>query len=218
MLIGIRRTLLRTVPKTVAAAGYTFRSQQNVVDSGSGINDISVDLGTASADRLVVVAFGVSTSAATLGVTCNSVTLTQDVNQSTTNYEVAFFSGVVPTGSGVQTIHTTNSSTFRIHYYTVWTLTRLASNLVRHTGGWDGGVGSTGTINVTAGDFLFAQTVANTGGTSSYSGSTQAAAATHSQTNTQVSFSADWTIVASNAAFTIQQNASGATTAMATYR
>jgi hypothetical protein len=218
--VGTRRALLRGQKVvTGAVTGYTFRSQQTVTDGGFGNNDLSVDLGPASAGRLVVVAFGVpSNAASTLGVTCNSVTLTKDADQNLTQYRSAIFSGVVPTGSGVQTIHTTNSSVYLAHFYTIWTLTGLASTLVKHTGGWDGGLGSTGTINVSAGDFLFVQTVSNTGGTPDYSGSTQVAAATRSQANVYVSFSADWTITASNAAFTVQENAPAATTVMATYR
>jgi hypothetical protein len=135
---------------------------------GSNTATYTVDIGTASADRLVVVALASQASGA--GFTARDIS--------------------------------------------VWTLTGLSSNTVKQSSASDNA--NNVLINVTAGDLMFGAVWSLPA--SAFVGSTQAAAATHN--STVVEISADWTIAATNGAFSAVFNNSISTGAIAaaTYR
>ena len=182
-----------------SSKAYTYRGSG--VDSG-GPNDatFSIDIGTASADRLVIVAVWVSTATTVTSVVVNGVTLTADISAVNT-YRVAIYSALVTTGSGPQNVVVTfGSASFQEKCAAVWTATGLASNLVKNTLQSTTGSGSVGTINVTAGDFLFVgnRTVA---GSTAWTTSTEAPDGTRNVATNATP--ADWQIDATNAAFSI---------------
>lgn len=127
--------------KNVAAGGggtgaYVFRSAVYTTSASANAATISVDIGTASADRVVGIycqcANSKIISSVVVDPTGANVTLTQDtqVNGGTTS---AFFSGLVASGSGAKNIvitYTTDPN-FNDMSYHVWTLTGLSSNAHR---------------------------------------------------------------------------------------
>lgn len=192
---------------------YSFRSSYSGGGTGS-TRTFSIDIGTASADRLIVAVVCSQNAAPSGTVTMNSVTLTQDVYGSPATNGCGIYSGLVTTGSGAQTFIINGAGSFTTTAGSVWALTGLTSNVVKNTGSsLSGGVV---TINVTAGDFLFNGTY----GTSTpcvYTTSTEVPAAVHSAAT--VVSSADWIIASTNASFLIHAfSCVAAGSAGATYR
>jgi hypothetical protein len=203
-----------TVPAPAAGGGppaYTFQNTASTTAAGAALS-ASIDIGAAQANRLIVVGCTTGSGALTTSVVVNGVTLTAD-NNSTGG--VSIFSGIVASGSGAQTVAVTwASGNFDSRGFTVWRVTGLSSNLVKNIAS---GAGQTATVNVTAGDLMFGVAAFATGGPAPFSSSTETPFATHTAA-TQGS-SADWTIVGTNASFTINSTiAGGSGNAVATYR
>lgn len=193
-----------------AAAAYLYRGSGT--DSG-GTNDatFSIDIGTASADRLVIVGCTVGNNTTITSVVVNGVTLTADIS-AVNAYRVAIYSGLVTTGSGAQNVVITwASASFQEKNAFVWTATGLASNLVKQTVSF---TTSAGSINVAAGDFLFAvgRSVALF---PDFATSTEAPDAAR-----QIglhSAGADWQVNATNAAFSVDPGVSNNQQVAASY-
>lgn len=125
----------------------------------------SIDIGTASADRLIIIAVDVQNGNAITSLTVNGTGLVNDVIQNS----ASVWSGLVTTGSGVQNVVlTVTSGGFLERDIHLWTATGLNSNVVKNTGTVN--TSNDGSINITSGDFLIA-TVLSTLGT--FSSSTQ---------------------------------------------
>src|ERR1700687_2821000 len=131
-------------------AAYAFRGTASD-NSGTANPTYSIDIGTAAANRLIIVGFMCQGSTGTSSITVNGVSLTKDVG-SAPGSVAEFWSGLVTTGSGVQTVQVNGASNVFERDIIVWACTGLSSNLVKHTAPGNGGQN----INVTAGDFLFA--------------------------------------------------------------
>jgi hypothetical protein len=161
----------------------------------------SINIGTASADRLVVVGVGAANAAPT-AVTVAGVTMTADVVAGA-GPAAGMYSALVTSGSGAQNVVVTGMGAFTECGVSVWTCTGLSSNLVKHTGSINGSNGVF-SINVTAADFLFA-TCEGASASASYASSTQAPTAAHVvDTFGPFISSADWISIAStNAAFSV---------------
>lgn len=180
---------------TVASPAYTFRNT-NFTSGSTSAQTASIDIGTASADRLVIVAIQYQNTPVVTSVTANSVTLNLDIAK-TTNPSSAIYSGLVTTGSGPQNIVVNYvSAGFTARGLAVWTATGLSSTVVKNTAS---SANQNMSINITAGDFLFASTYIV--GAASYSSSTDAPTATH--TSDATNLSGDWTTVTTSATFTI---------------
>jgi hypothetical protein len=154
----------------------------------------------ASTSQLIVLAlantFGGTWSAVTVGGT----SLTQVLNPGD---GTALFAGVVAL-TGSQTVSAVGSTgQFSNKMLTVWALNNLSSTTVQHTATWTTG---NSTISVTAGDLMFASD-ANNSLNCSWGGSTQAPNAT--QAPITLVQTADWTISATNASFTINPSCPG---------
>jgi hypothetical protein len=211
--------------------------QSNVVDSSSFLTDsgvvktyrdaqtsgaasdtqatFTVDIGTASADRLVVIASAHQKGDTLTSVKVNGVTLTRDADGFSGTTRACIFSGLVTSGSGSVTVEVNNSSgaTFTSRSVVVWTLTGLSSNLVKQTVASATNVSSV-SIDVTAGDFLFASKYFS-GGTPTYSGSTQAVDALRS---IGVQRAGEWLVASTNAAFSVVPGGNNTATSAVTYR
>lgn len=186
----------------VVTPAYVFKACGTANGVGDSIT-ISVDIGTASADRLIVVGSGSQNTPSFTSMVANGITLNTDVNVAGTASRITLSSGLVTSGSGAQNIvGTWASSGFFIRSLCVWTLTGLNSNLIKNSGSNTGSNG-TASINVTAGDFMFA--FASSGGvaTPDFSTSTEAPVASHSVGVGIVMTGADWTIVSTNASFSV---------------
>ena len=105
-------------------AGPTYSYRGGSASLGSGPVGTSatyaIDIGTASADRLIVV--GAINDAAITGITVNGVTLTLNVSAGTSNSVI--YSGLVASGSGTQNVVVTTSTNmqFASNGVAVWAL------------------------------------------------------------------------------------------------
>jgi hypothetical protein len=183
--------------------------------AGGAALSTSIAIGTASADRLVVVATNNNGGDAMTSVVVNGVTLTADQNGATDG--VSIFSGLVASGSGPQTVTVTwASGSFQIRGFALWTVTGLSSNLANQKTSF---TAASGTISVTAGDLMFA-IARGSGSNPSWSTSTQIPAAVNSCYGpSPTGGAADWTMASTNASFSVAPNAAGLqATAVATYR
>ena len=203
-------------PAPGAPAAYTFRGQL-AADPSNDILTGNVDIGTASADRLIVALCATSGAPFTLAsMIVNGVTLTIDKTQ-TNSHGVAICSGLVTSGTGSVTVSMTfTGSAFQDKFCVLYALTGLNSNLVKQVAG--ASVPSV-TIPVVAGDFLFA--IGVDAANPSFSGSTQSPTTQRQQTGTGSAYhetSADWVIASTNASFSIASSPAANLIAAATYR
>ena len=192
-----------------SAKTYTFRGSGSSTAGGS-VATFSIDIGTASADRVVIAKSTVDTATTITSVVVNGVTLNPDVTAVNT-YRVGIHSGLVTTGDGAQNVVITwASASFQEKNAFVFTATGLSSNTVKQTAN---GVTSAN-INVTAGDFLFG-VARNVAGFPDFATSTEAPDATRQvgADNT----SADWTVDTTNAAFSVNAGASSNQMVAASY-
>lgn len=198
---------------SVAAASspaYVFRGS-GTDSSGNSNATFSIDIGPASADRLLIVASAVGTSTTITSVVVNGVTLTPDIT-AVNAFRVGINSGLVTAGSGAQNVVITwAAASFFEKSAFVWTATGLASNVVKQT---TSGITS-GNINVTAGDFLFAVS-RSVVGFPDFATSTETPDGT--RTVGSLTTSADWTVDATNAAFSVNAGATSNQMVAASYR
>jgi len=193
-----------TVTQTIAVASatLTYRASGTSAVASATVATYSIDIGTASVDRLVSVGLVIqNTSATIVSLVVNGVTLTQDATFTGGNI-IAFYSGLVPTGSGAQTItlNTTNAAFLERDIH-VWTMTGLASStkINSATSG-----NQTFTIGVTLGDFLIAIDGINGANTRNFNSSTETPAGNHTTTWL---LGSEWTIAATNASFSVTSSA-----------
>lgn len=203
-----RGTAAAGVPPVTPA--YTYRGE--FTDSGaSTVATYSVNIGTASADRLVIVAVAIQNAPVITSLVVNGVTLNQDVLIAV-GADIGIFSGLVVAGSGAQNIVLTCvSAGFLERDIFVWTATGLSSNLVKNTMSYS--ANTNGTINITSGDFLFAVDQSSLGVFSSVD---QTPTATHT-IGALSGRSAEWLTTVTAAAFNVHVGAN-ATVAAASYR
>ena len=177
------------------SASYAFIASASSAGSGAAVSS-SIAIGTAAANRIIVIAGGSSGGVAISTVTLNSTSCTIDVSSASSF--VASCPGSTY-GSGSQTaVVTWASGSFNQRGFSAWAATGMSSTTVSHIAS---GSGSSTTINVAASDFMFlGVSVGN--GTPTYSGNTQAPSNTQSIIASFV-FSADWSVVSTNASFTI---------------
>jgi hypothetical protein len=210
---GMTNAALSGAAPPAVGPPYVFRNVASTSASGA-VFSTSIDIGTASADRLVVVATATQNAVAVSTVVVHGVTLTADVNSAA---GAAIFSGLVTSGSGPQTVTVTwASGTFNMRGFSLWTVTGLSSNVVKQTGSGT----TSATINVTAGDLMFSSAEFSSAGTASWSISTQVPAATHGMfVANPGGTGADWTIASTNASFSVNPNIGNLNaTVAATYR
>lgn len=202
-------------PAPSASASCVHRG--TAADTGAGTTrNYSIDIGTASADRLIVVASAVQ-NVASGTVTVAGTTLNMDV-QGVNGGSSTLYSGLVTSGSGSQTVSIVIGSGFVQSSVSVWACTGLNSNTVKQTGSGIGGVTSF-SINVTAGDFMFSAGRSNSA-TGDFGNSTETPTLAYNMAS-GVYVAAEWLpIVSTNAAFAVRPGTSLNFThgAAATYR
>jgi hypothetical protein len=181
--------------KGAAAAAFTYRGIQYSQASGTSTT-FSFDLGTAAADRYVVVGIAHQNNFVPTGVTAAGVTLTKHANK-TSGYVPSIWGALVTAGSGSQNIVFDNGA-FNARWAAVWTVTGLISTTPAATG-----IDTTGdvTLAVQAGDFLFG-IATKLAGTPNYTGSTETLTVDPNATNT-VGAGVYHTIAATNGSFLI---------------
>jgi hypothetical protein len=201
-------------PAAGGAASYAFINSTFSTGSGANVSG-SFNIGTAAANRVIIVA-GVTQAAGTpTSVTVNSVSCTIDVG--VTNVVIASCPGV-SYGSGAQTVAVNwSAGSFNGRGFSVWVGTNMTSTTVVQKTNTTGAPGNM-TISVTANDFMFGVYLSsNAGGPATWSTSTQSPAATE-LLNSGCCGTADWTISSTNASFAAQPNfASMTADAVATY-
>lgn len=212
-----RGTRVKVVSGSLSGgAAYTYRDTQISNASATNVTSFTVDIGTASADRLVIVGAGKQNASVAVSVTVNGTNLVKDAENIGTQGSI--WSGLVSAGSGaVPIVVTWVAGVFDSRGVVVWTATGLSSNTVRTTGISDT---HPALISVTNTDFLFAVSlIAGTSG-STWSSSTVAPAAAHNANDGSFNMSgADWTIAATNASFSAETSSAGSVvTVAATYR
>lgn len=196
------------------APAFTFKGMSSNGD-GTTSRTFSIDIGTASSDRLIVVALGIGNTTGPTSVTVAGVTLTQDVLRANAQ-TCAVYSGLVTGGSGTQNITIAGVGIFQEVAVAVFAAPGLSSSVVKQT---SSNVGGTTSISVAAGDFLVAIN-ATPGANSSYAASTETPTATRNVDTTGPRFtSAEWLpVISTNASFSVSGNQTPTCVAAATYR
>lgn len=196
-------------PPAVTPPSYSYRSALSATGSGALLTG-SVDIGTAAADRLVIVGFTCQNAPAITSVVVNGASLSNALTNTGASPGAYLYSGLVTSGSGAQTVTITFATgTFLTRTGFVWIANGLSSNSPKHVSTTPTNV-TAATINVDAGDFLFAVTGVSSG-TPNYTGnSTENPAAARQQLTGALSgYSGDWTVASTNASFSINDSASG---------
>ncbi len=188
-------------PRAAGAATPTCVHRGTGADTSSDTTrNYSIDIGTASSDRLIIVASAVQ-NVASGTVTVAGTPLNMDV-QGVNGGSSTLYSGLVTSGSGTQTVSIVIGSGFVQSSVSVWACTGLNSNTVKQTGSGIGGITSF-SINVTAGDFMFSAGRSNSA-TGDYGNSTQAPTTAYNMA-AGVYVAADWiTIASTNASFAVR--------------
>jgi hypothetical protein len=167
----------------------------------------SIDIGTASADRLIVVGVGAQNGVTGATVAVNGTSLVEDVGRTNGHY-VGIWSGVVTSGSGAQNVVITGVSGFVEVGAALWVLKGLGSNTVRQTSGANTGSSTTSTITTTNPDYLFVMCTGILSPT--FASSTQAPTAIRTADSNGPFFIApEWISVTSAGSFTVNPTTAG---------
>lgn len=184
-----------TVSIVPLTKSYTYRGA-GTTSIGGSVGTYSIDIGTASADRLVIVGTTVGTATTISSVTVNGATLTADVSAVNT-YRCGIHSGLVTTGDGAVTVVVTwASASFQEKNAFLWTAIGLTSNAVKLTANGLTAANITATVD----DFIFSVS-RNVAGFPDFSGSTETPDGTRQVGASNAS--ADWSVNATNAAFNV---------------
>lgn len=208
-----------SVPAGGGSPAYVFRNSLTASGSGAVLTG-AIDIGTASADRLIVVGTSCQNNVLMTSVVVNGVTLTQNAYVSP-GPSAGIFSGLVTSGSGSQTVTITFASgSFLTRSCVLWTVTGLSSNTAKNTATASGVNPNTiGGSGVTAGDLLFAADAVATGTTTSFAGSTETQAGQRQVGSGPNSLgAADWTVVSTSASFSITDGVASSSKAAASFR
>lgn len=189
---------------------YVFRGSNNT-NSSSATQSASIDIGTAAADRLVIVFVDSQNAPTVTSVVVNGVTLTQRAFDNT-NATAGIFDGIVSAGNGAQTVTVTWSvGGFLDRDFCVWTATGLTTGFITATAN----PGDTATTSVQSGDLVFAG--ARTGVIGDWSTSDEAPFSIHTLGTNGTA--ADWTISSTDASFVVRPNGAGTSpTVVGVYR
>lgn len=175
----------------------SFMGSASTNITGAVLTSSTINIGTASADRLIVATLACQNSTTVTSITVNGTSLSAVVN---TAGSVAIFAGLVTTGSGTVTITATwASGSFQLRGFAIYALKGLSSNTVKQTAS----LSASGplTISVTAGDFMFAANE-SVNANANFSTSTQVPTANHSIFSSNPwGTASDWIIASTNASF-----------------
>lgn len=183
--------------------------------SGSTLSG-SIDIGTAAADRVVIVAATEQNGQSLTSIVVNGVTLTAAVAGS----GVYISTGLVTSGSGAQTVTVTwGAGSFETRTCAVWIANGLNSNTPKATGTVATNV-TPSAISVTAGDLLFGVTMLGNSGTPEYNGNSTENAAGERQvlTGALSGFYGDWTVASTNASFSVYEAISSSARTCVSFR
>lgn len=191
--------------------GYSFKSSYQWTSGGTS-DSRSIDIGTAAADRLVIVATACQAGSSTPTVTVNGVTLTQQAlfnDSGGFGASVAFFSGIVSSGSGPQTVLIDwSGANFTARGAAIWVANGLNTTPPKVSGTHRVN-GDDVTLNVAAGDFVFAYII--TLSTTNFDSSTDTPPAREDSAASGgfVFSSADWTAGTTSASWHLNANQDG---------
>ena len=203
--VGVTQNVAVTVTDDPAEAGssYVFAGAE-LANTGPTSHTMNVDLGSASADRLVLV--GVSNqngdNVAPV-VTAAGEQLDEISFQLGVGYGIGFYAKLLPTGSGNQDVTVVwDDADFERKLMSVWVLRGLSSNSPQ-AAPVESMISTGTTLPVAAGDMMFMmEATSNNAGTTDLSGSTEAPDGwrlidVHGS-------SADWIIDATNANLSVE--------------
>lgn len=157
---------------TAAAKARNYLGHSAITSPGTSF---SLDIGTAAADRNIIVCLAAFASdMPTATCTAAGVSLTERISNGFAEGFVGckIYSGLVTTGSGSQTIAFSAGPSNTCQVY-VWSTTGLSSNTPKATGSNEYGVTTAATIAVDAGDYLFAVIGRDGAINASWTGSTE---------------------------------------------
>ena len=194
------------------AESYAFPNAPQTANPTGLTQAFTVNLGAASSNRIVVALFGIqnnpTVNSVNGGAGCGSPTLSQ-VETDGSGGGMSIWAGVVATGTScIFTITAAGAMLSDDVNFAVYTITNPVSTSVKHICGAAFGC----TINVTAGDYLFAGSF---GASGNFNGSTQTPSGvcvtngcTIVGANGNNLSLADWTIVSTNASFSVSNSGS----------
>jgi len=192
---------------------FTFRSIQTSYDDSQNALTFSVDIGTAAADRVVIVNAQSQNLPTISGVTVNGTSLAQAVSDTVSGGASEMWSGVVASGSGaVNVVVTWAGAAFLTRSIAVWTATGLDSTTPQATSA------NEATLSVAAGDFLFAGSFGVNSVAPSMAGFTEAPTEHTASVSTYAFTAGDLTVASTNAAFDPNCSVDGVAAAVVTFR
>lgn len=188
---------------------FTFRDH-SATDAAGAVISASVNIGTATSTRLVIVLGGCGGNPGITSVVAAGVTLTEVFNFAGTSggYRFKAHAGLVTTGSGAQTVESTwasGSGNYRCQ--SVWTIENPNSTVIKGTSS-DLQYTISCSLSVTAGDFIMALAQAG-GGTPTWASSTEAPSGERADSLFAGFTSAEWTVANTNASFGVTGTGTG---------
>jgi hypothetical protein len=177
-----------------------FYTQDGSFETGSNGSTASatMNVGTASASRIIIVGISSSSFPVPTGVTVNSVACTLDA--AVVGSGIASCPGA-SYGSGNQTVTVTwSASGFFTRGFTVWSAFNMTSTtVIQHVAN---NSSSTSSLAVTAKDFLFAAVSSSNGGAPSFANSSELPANNQTLLTNNL-YTADFNLQSSNATFAL---------------
>lgn len=194
-----------TVTVTIATTPVRTHLAHKVAFTNVASTDFTnVDIGTAAANRFIVIA-ATGTNSAVPGATCTvgGVALTRIAVQGSVN-AAAIYGGLVTTGSGNQTVTIDFGVTsFENKAIEVWSVTNLSSTTVKSSDAAPNGGGSGNlSLNVSAGDLAFCVEFNGSSASANFVGSDQTPDNTYDNFADNM-LAGDWTAISTDASFLI---------------
>lgn len=212
-LSGVNQFYCREIQLLQAAAPSKAYTYLGTAQTAVGVTSTAVDIGAAAADRLIVVGVlrnaGANPGAGTFSVAGTNLTLVHSNGYGEGFNGASIYAGIVPAGSGSQTIAFPAPSTGNQNIF-VWSATGLSSATPVAAASNEYGSTSAASLSVQAGDFIFA-----IGDVFNFNGSTE------TFTNhfvTGVGAGGDLTVATTNAAFSVAAPGTGNQVVAAAFR
>jgi hypothetical protein len=186
-----------------ASSAYAYLGNDSNTGIAGLVNTGSITMNGSAGVLVVFVGLQVNTTFTSIIYDPGGANITLTAATSLpSSWSTGIFYGTVPGFSGSKTIQVTTANTIQFFAYSIhaWIATGLALSSSRTVNSVSS---TTMSMNVTAGYLMFAGSFnPGPGNTPVYTSSTQAAAAVHADTNS-FGWSADWTIAATNASFSV---------------
>jgi hypothetical protein len=144
-------------PVAVAGLSYVYKTLDTGFIGGGTVQTFSADVGTAAADRTIILGFQCQTGNSIVSATVNGQALTSRIADNTNEF-VAIYDGTgTAFGSGSQSVVITwGTGSFLDRTCWVWVATGLATGFISA----DANGNTSASVTVNSGDFVFGTSVA----------------------------------------------------------